>query len=275
MSALLFGHRGAAAECPENTLPSFRRALAIGVDVIETDVHMTRDGHIVCFHDHDLRRTTNGRGKIWELSLAELRRLDAGYQFTADGHSYPFRGQGITVPTLEEVLALDPSARVNLEIKQAQPTMAEALWRRIDALGVHARVLVAGEDARLVWAFRQFSRGAVATSAGRAEILAFWLAVRAGLSARVPVSYDALQIPIRYRGLEVTTPALVRAAHRRGIQVHVWTIDAPEEMRFLVDIGVDGIMTDQPKRLASFIEAEGLMPDLRTPAPRAGADQKQ
>ena len=256
-----FAHRGGAACWPENTLVAFRGGLEAGCRWIETDVHMTRDGHVVCFHDHELARTTNGRGNIWELSLAELRRLDAGYNFTTDGHSFPFRGQGITIPTLEEVMALDPDARVNLEIKQASPPMAELLWLNIEELGIHDRVLIAGEFDRLVWSFRQFARGRVATSAGRGEIFSFWAAARAGLSGHVPLSYDALQIPITYKGLEVTTPGLVRAAHRRGIQVHVWTIDEPAQMQWLIDIGVDGIMTDYPERLAALVREQGLMPE--------------
>jgi len=257
-----FAHRGGAARWPENTLVAFRGGLAAGCPWIETDVHMTRDGHIVCFHDDDLARTTDGRGKIWDLSLAELRRLDAGYNFTSDGLSYPFRGQGITVPTLDEVLALDPAARINLEIKQRRPPMLEALWARIEALGCHDRVLVASEDARSVFGFRMLARGAVATSAGRAEILAFWLAARAGLSHRLPINYDALQVPVSFEGLEVVTPQFVAAAHRRGVQVHVWTIDEVEEMRWLIELGVDGIMTDEPRRLAALATSLDLMPAI-------------
>ena len=256
-----FAHRGGAAHWPENTLVAFRGGLAAGCPWIETDVHMTRDGHIVCFHDHDLERTTDGRGKIWELTLDELRRLDAGHNFTTDGLSFPFRGQGITVPTLEEVLALDPAVRVNLEIKQHRPAMVERLWERIEALGCHDRVLIASEDARLSFKFRTLAHGRVATSAGRGEIFAFWLAARAGVSHRVPLNYDAFQVPVSFQGLEVVTPQFVRAAHRRGLQVHVWTIDDLAEMRWLIEIGVDGIMTDEPKRLATLVREMGLMPD--------------
>jgi glycerophosphoryl diester phosphodiesterase len=262
-----FAHRGGAALRPENTLESFRGGLAAGCGWIETDVHMTRDGQIVTFHDHDLRRTTNGRGPIWELTLAELRRLDAGYNFSPDGRSFPFRNEGITVPTLAEVVELDPSARINVEIKQARPSMLEALWRFIEARGLHDRVLVASEDADVIRGFRNLARGTVATSAGKREALAFWLAVRAGLSDRIPIEYDALQVPIGFRGLAVVTPPFVEAAHRRGLQVHVWTIDAPEQMRWLIDVGVDGIMTDYPTRLVELVRERGLMPEMGTRAP--------
>lgn len=227
---------------------------------IETDVHLTRDGHVVCFHDHTLDRTTNGRGRIRDFDLAELRRFDAGYRFSPDGRSYPFRGQGITIPTLEEVAELDGAARINLEIKQAQPPMADALWRRIDALGLHDRVLVASADALLVRAFRNLARGTVASSAGRAEIFAFWLAARAGLTPIVSVEYDALQVPVRAGGLEIVNRAFVEAAHARGLQVHVWTIDDAAQMQALIELGVDGIMTDQPRRLAVLARELGVLP---------------
>jgi glycerophosphoryl diester phosphodiesterase len=256
-----FAHRGGAACWPENTLVAFEGGLESGCMWIETDVHMTRDGHIVCFHDDTLQRTTNGRGRIRDFDLAELRRLDAGYRFTPDGRSYPFRGQGIKIPTLEEVAALDTAARINLEIKQAQPPMAEALWRSIETLGLHDRVLVASADAMLVRAFRNLARGTVASSAGRAEIFAFWLAARAGLTSLLSVEYDALQVPVRSAGLEIVNRRFVEAAHARGLAVHVWTIDDVAHMRALIELGVDGIMTDQPRRLVELARELDVLPD--------------
>jgi glycerophosphoryl diester phosphodiesterase len=250
-----FAHRGGAALWPENTLESFRGGLAAGCGWIETDIHMTRDGHIVTFHDHDLRRTTNGRGRICDFTLAELRRLDAGYNFSPDGRSFPFRGKGITIPTLAEVVELDPLARVNVEIKQTRPSMTAALWRFIDERGLHDRLLVAGEDVDVVRAFRNLARGTVATSAGKREVFGFWLAARLGVSDRLPIEYDALQVPIGFHGLEVVTPAFVEAAHHRGLHVHVWTIDSLAQMRWLIDVGVDGIMTDHPARLAELVRS--------------------
>jgi glycerophosphoryl diester phosphodiesterase len=262
-----FAHRGGAALWPENTLESFRGGLAAGCQWIETDVHMTRDGQIVTFHDRTLERTTNGRGPICELTLTELRRLDAGYNFSSDGRSFPFRNQGITVPTLAEVVELDPSARINVEIKQMRPSMTAALWRFIDERGLHDRILVACENADVVREFRNLARGTVASSAGKREAFAFWLAARAGLVDRLPIEYDALQVPVGFAGLEVVTPAFVAAAHHRGLQVHVWTIDSLAQMRWLIDIGVDGIMTDHPARLAELARERGLMPTASTGAP--------
>ncbi|MFV8755365.1 glycerophosphodiester phosphodiesterase [Nannocystaceae bacterium ST9] len=255
---LTFAHRGGAACWPENTLEAFKGGIAAGCRWIETDVHMTRDGHIVCLHDHGLERTTEGRGMVWDYTLAELRRFDAGYRFSPEGGGHPQRGRGLTIPTLDEVLALDPEVRVNLEIKQAEPSMSAALWRHIDEAGLHDRVLVASERDDLVRGFRNLARGMVATSAGKREILAFWLAVRSGLIDWLPIEYEALQVPIRHRGLQVVDAAFVEAAHRRGVQVHVWTIDEPATMRWLIELGVDGIMTDQPHRLAGVARELGF-----------------
>ncbi len=218
---LTFAHRGGAACWPENTLEAFRGGLSAGCRWIETDVHTTRDGHVVCLHDHTLERTTNGRGRVWEYTLDQLRRFDAGHRFSPDGRSYPFRGRGLTVPTLDEVLALDPGVRVNLEIKQAEPDMLATLWRYIDERGLHDRVLVASERDDLIRGFRNLARGRVATSAGKREILGFWLAVRARMVDWPAIEYEALQVPVRHAGLQVVDAAFVAAAHRRGVQVHV------------------------------------------------------
>jgi glycerophosphoryl diester phosphodiesterase len=266
-----FAHRGGAALWPENTLAAFRGGLAAGCSWIETDIHMTRDGHIVTFHDATLERTTNGRGRIADLTLAELRRLDAGYRFSPDGRSFPFRGQGLTVPTLAEVVELTgvdgEQVRLNLEIKQARPSIAAALWRFIEARGLHDRLLVAGEDVDRIREFRNLARGQVASSAGKREVFGFWLAARLGASDWLPIEYDALQVPIRFSGLEVVTPEFVDAAHRRGVQVHVWTVDSATEMAWLLDVGVDGIMTDQPARLVELVRARGLLPTVAASEP--------
>ena len=244
-----FAHRGGAALWPENTMEAFRAGVEAGCPYIETDVHMTRDGHIVCFHDHDLRRTTDGRGPICALSLAELERLDAGYHFRGPEGNFPHRGEGLRVPTLDEVLELGPEIRVNVEIKQRKPPMAEALWRFIEARGVHDRVLVACAESDGVREFRNLARGTVATSAGKREVMAFLLAARAGLVTHLPVEYDALQVPVRAYGLTVVDATFVEAAHQRGLDVHVWTVDDEAQMARLIELKVDGLMSDYPARL--------------------------
>ncbi len=257
-----FAHRGGAAQRPENTLEAFRSGFEAGCAWIETDVHMTTDGHIVCFHDSTLERTTDGRGPIAEHSLAQLRRLDAGYRFGAS-QGHPYRGQGIRIPTLEEALDLDPALRFNLEIKSSAPAAVFALWRFIEDRKIHDRVLVASAADWAVRAFRDLERGRgrVASSAGTREIAAFVAAVRLGVSAHLPLEYEALQVPLHHKFIRVVDRSFVRAAHERGLQVHVWTIDDPGEIRTLLDLGVDGIMTDHPARLVGLVSERGLMPE--------------
>ena len=247
-----FSHRGGAKRWPENTILAFRSSAELGYRHIETDVHETSDGHFVLFHDPTLERTTNGRGKLADHTLAELRELDAGYHFI-EGGSYAFRDAGLCIPTLEEALAADTTIHYNLEIKPNDPTLAARLWEFIEHHGIHDRVLVASEHDDVTDAFREHSRGRVVTSSGRKGALRFWARARAGLSKHAMVPFDALQVPTAFHGMKVITPRFVEAAHHHGVQIHVWTIDDPEEMEELVAAGVDGIMTDLPDVLLEVL----------------------
>jgi glycerophosphoryl diester phosphodiesterase len=252
---LAFAHRGGSLLWPENTLLAFEGALKAGCRYLETDLHTTRDGEIVVFHDPELERTTNGTGLLKELSLLELKRLDAGYRFTLDGKTFPHRDRGLTVPTFEELLELDAGARFNVEIKQSDPPMVERLWRLIERRGLHGRLLVAASRDRLVREFRRVSSGSVATSAGTNESRLFWAASRLGLASLVPTPYDALQVPVSAGLLTVIDRRFVRAAHARGLHVHAWTIDEPSEMERVLALGVDGIMSDRPDRLIEVVRS--------------------
>jgi len=243
---LAFAHRGGGSLWPENTLVAFRGALELGCEYLETDVHLTRDGRLVVFHDAELERTTDGFGPVRAHTFAELQRLDAGYRFTPDGVSHPWRDKGVRIPLLEEVFALDPSVKLNVEMKQTGVGLPEALWAFVNERKLHDRILVAAAHHRLAQHFRRLSAGSVATSASAREVIAFWLAERVGAAGRVGIEYDALQVPVRHAGLTVITPSFIEAAHARGVEVHVWTIDAPAEMRRLLELGADGLMSDRP-----------------------------
>lgn len=276
-----FAHRGGARAYPENTLEAFAEAISLGYRYIETDVHLTRDGRFAVFHDDRLERTTDGAGVVRAHTLRELAHLDAGYRFTPDGEQFPWRGRGARIPALEDALALHPEARFNVELKGDDPSVAGPMWALIERLGVHDRMLVAAANHRVGDAFRRLARGAVPTSPGYDGILRFWLAVRSGI-ARLPrkmplggLPFEALQVPRTHGALRVVDSAFVRAAHARGIEVHVWTIDDPQEMHALLDLGVDGIMTDLPAVLAEVMArhprgralARSPSPQRSTPAP--------
>jgi glycerophosphoryl diester phosphodiesterase len=250
---LLFAHRGGAGLWPENTLVAFEGALALGYQYVETDVHETRDGELVLFHDERVDRTTDGVGRVDAHSLAELKRLDAGYRFSLDGKRFPQRGRGVRIPTLGEALALDPELRLNLEIKPRSDAVAEHVFRYLEQRDLSRRVLGASADQATGDAFRRLALGRYATSPGASGIVGFWLAAKSGAHRFMRFGYDALQVPVRQQGLEVVTPRFVEAAHAHGMQVHVWTVDDEYEMRRLIALGVDGLMTDRPDVLARVV----------------------
>jgi glycerophosphoryl diester phosphodiesterase len=251
---LTFAHRGGAGLWPENTLEAFRGAIELGCSHLETDLRVTRDGAIVIMHDARLERTTDGTGHVSERTLAELERLDAGYRFSPDGKSFPRRGQGLRIPTLDELVALAPGVCFNVEIKERGGfDLPRLLLAFIERRGLADRIIVAAEKHELGRDFRRLSRGRIPTSASRRECLQFWLASRARLTAFLPLPYQALQIPVRVGNATIVTPQLLDAAHRDGLAVHVWTIDDPLEMHRLLDLGVDGLMSDYPDRLRSVV----------------------
>jgi glycerophosphoryl diester phosphodiesterase len=249
----VIAHRGGAGLRPENTLPAFAHALALGADIIEMDVRPTADGELVVIHDETLGRTTDGAGAVSALTLAELKRLDAGYRFTTDGgRSFPFRGQGIGVPTLGEVLASFPAARMVIEPKTEAAGVAARLCRLLRERGAASRTIVGSfRDSSL----EEFRRACpeVATSASTSEALRFLAAQKAGVAEALSPQVQALQVPERFGGVRVLTRDFVEAARGRNLKVHAWTINDPAEMRRLIEVGVDGIMTDHPDRLLELL----------------------
>lgn len=238
-------------------MTAFQGAVDLGYRYLETDVHATRDGVLVTIHDGILERTTDGSGPVSALTLEELKRLDAGYRFSPDGgRTFPFRGKGITVPTLAEVAEAFPDVRLNVEVKQSEPPLVDAVAAAVALIEesvLHDRILVASFDDRVIQEFRRRMGDSVATSSATWEATRFWLASRLGLTRWLRRPYDALQVPPRQGRLTVVDRRFVRAAHRRGLQVHVWTVDEAEEMRRLLDLGVDGLMSDRPDTLLEVL----------------------
>lgn len=250
---LVIAHRGGAGLWPENTLHAFERAAALGVDVIETDVRATSDGELVVIHDETLGRTTDGAGRVGSLTLAELKRLDAGYRWSPDGgRSFPLRGRGLTVPTLREVFAALPSARFNIEPKQSGAPVAAPLCRLIREHGMASRVMIASFGGTVMEQFRR-ECPEVATSATTSEVAGFLALQRAGAAGSYGPPMQALQVPERAGALRLLTADFVAAAHARNLRVHAWTVNSEDDMRRLVALGVDGVMTDYPDRLLKVL----------------------
>jgi glycerophosphoryl diester phosphodiesterase len=241
----VFGHRGAAGLAPENTLPSFALALELGATYLELDVHGTRDGEIVVHHDATLDRTTNGSGPLSALTLAELRRLDAGHQFSTDGRHFPYRGQGVRVPTLTEVLQRFPGVPLNIEIKQEEPAIVDTVVGLLRAAQRTRDVVLAAERDAIMAAIRSAVGEAIATSFCTGDMIDFVGRLNGGFGDYHPIG-RALQIPPRFGDVELVTADSVAAAHRFGLEVHVWTINDRIEIDRLLALGIDGIMSDLP-----------------------------
>lgn len=243
---LVIGHRGAAAEAPENTLESFRLALAQGADALELDVHLSADGVPMVIHDPDLRRTTDRADAVLARTAAELQAADAGHRFTPDGgRTFPYRGRGVRIPTLEEVVQAFPDVPLLIELKTVAVQHAvRHLLERHDAV---ARCIPASAHDAALDAFRAapWRYGASA-----AEIARLYF----GTACRLPrptAGYRLLAVPYRHRGLPVPTTWFVRAARALGCPVHVWTVDDPRVARALWARGATGIVTNRPGVIAA------------------------
>jgi glycerophosphoryl diester phosphodiesterase len=249
----VIAHRGGRGLWPENTLFAFRRAASLGADVLEMDIRQSAEGELVVLHDETVDRTTDGSGPVAALTLAELRRLDAGYRWTPDGgKTYPYRGRGITVPTLKEVFQALPRARMNLEIKARGPVLARPLCELIRAHRMEHRVVVASFGQEAMDAFRSTCRE-VATAATADEARRFFRLSTFFLDPLFEPRAEVLQVPERLGSLDVLTSRFVRGARRLNLKIDVWTVNEPEDMRRLVGLPVDGIMTDYPDRLLALL----------------------
>jgi glycerophosphoryl diester phosphodiesterase len=239
----VFAHRGGCDLGPENTVAAFDIGMSTGADGLELDVHLSADGIVVVHHDKTLDRTTNASGPIAARTAGELERVDAGYWFKR-GDAYPFRSQGIGVPTLRDVLARYRGVPTIIEIKVYTAEMGEAVVqeiRRADALDY---VCVAGYGMASARAARAALPG-VAASAAQPEVR---LAVYRSI-LRCPVrraAYQTYQVPEWAEGTHIVTPRFVRHAHGAGLKVQVWTVDEEADMRRLLEWGVDGLITNRP-----------------------------
>jgi glycerophosphoryl diester phosphodiesterase len=251
---IAFAHRGGAGDHPENTMGAFDAAVRLGYTYVETDVHLTADGVVMAFHDSVLDRITDRTGPIAASTVQEVEQADAGHTFTQDdGRTFPHRGAGVRIPRLGALLDAWPQVRVNIDPKSdaVVAPLVEVL-RRHDAFD---RVCVGSfSDARIAQV-RSLSGDRICTSMGPRATAIAWAACRSG---RIPrLGADCLQIPTHTRGIPVVTPALLRAAHRGGLKVHVWTIDEESEMERLLDAGVDGIMSDRIGVLRDVMRRRG------------------
>ncbi len=235
------GHRGNRAHSPEDTLESMHEAVALGVDALEFDVHISRDGVAVVMHDATLDRTTNGHGPLAERTLAELLELDAGYHFTRDGgRTTPWRGQGVRIPTLDAVLESFPTLSLIIEIKSPRATAAVQV-----AVARHAaerRVIIAGFDAASV---APLVGGPIALGGSTRDLARLLPAALLGLHGG-PAPFIAACIPPTHNGFPVPIGRYAQLMKKRGGVTHVWTVNSAAEAARYWAMGVQGIISDDP-----------------------------
>ena len=238
----LYAHRGASAERPENTMPAFTRAVEIGVDALEMDVHLTRDGHLIVVHDDTATRVAGAEAAWAALDLADARRLDAGWGFVAPDGTRPFAGKAITIPTFEEVLDAFPGIRINVDLKsdRAVDLMLDLIRRK------HAedRVTLASFQLRTLVQIRRHGYGGeTALSQGEVATL---LGLPAMLWRQLPFTGTAAQVPVRAGRIHFDRAAFIAKCHSIGLRVDFWTVDDRAEVARLLALGADGIITNDP-----------------------------
>lgn len=257
---VVVAHRGDSKNYPENTLEAFQSAVRMQVDVIETDVHLSKDGHIVIWHDPTLDRNTNGTGRVEDHTLSELKKIDAGYNFTTDnGKTYPFRGKGIQIATLAEALESSPSQRFNVDLKSKNSAIVDAFEEVVVAHKAESRVLCASFHLSNLKLMRR-KNSAILTSLTTIEVLSLLLQQKLRILPKTLKGKRTivLQVPVKQWGITVITPAFIKAFHERGAIIQVWTINDEKQMRTLLSMGVDSIMTDDPATVIRVATEMGL-----------------
>lgn len=238
----LYAHRGASAEAPENTMVAFERAAELGVDALELDVHLTRDGHLIVVHDDTAARTTGARLAWADLDLAEARRLDAGWGYVAPDGTRPFAGKGVTVPTFEELLQAFPRMPLNVDLKSdGAAEVMLALLRRYQA---EERVTLASFHLKTL---TQIRRAGFAGETGLSQSeIGTLLAMPGVLWRQLPFTGTSAQVPTHHGKIHFDRPSFIAKCHSLGLRIDFWTVDDPAEATRLLQLGADGIMTNDP-----------------------------
>ncbi len=257
---LVIAHAGGQGLRPSNTLAAFAHSAGLGCDVLEMDLRLTRDGVLVVIHDETIDRTSDGQGRVIDFTVGELKQRNFGYKFKDQAGARPYRDQPVPIPTLEEVFTRFPQMPMVVELKDRTANGAKAatvlteLIRRFDR---EARTMVAAFDDATLDEFRRVSAGRVFTASPMERTRRFVLYNRAWLDWLAPTVDQALQIPVAAAGFQLDTPHLLSAAHRRNLAVHYWTVNDPTEMKRLIALGADGLMTDYPDRLLAVLKEIG------------------
>lgn len=249
----LYAHRGASAERPENTMPAFERAVECGVDALEMDVHLTRDGHLIVVHDPDARRMAAAPLRWNDLELSEAQRLDVGWGYVAPDGTRPFAGKGITVPRFDDVLDAFPDVRINVDIKNDIRAVG-AMLAVITSRRASERVTVASFQTNIAVAVRRAGYEGE-TALAQMEVASL-VALPGVLWRSLPFTGSAAQVPVAQGPVRFDRPTFIAKCHSIGLRVDYWIVDDPAEARRLLELGADGIMTNDPAAIRPVFEAE-------------------
>ena len=257
---LVMAHRGGADLAPENTMEAFHRAAQLGVDVIELDVHLTKDGHLVAIHDDTIDRTTDGTGRVNDLTLAEIQSYDAGYHFVDFQGNKSYRHQQVVIPTLETVFQEMPTnIRYTIELKETNDAtlyeeICDKVWHLMCTYDVKDKVLIGSFDQKILDMMTNLTNGEAIVSAGKQEVAKFVLLHKLGLHALYRTKVDSIELPIKAAGISLMDKRLIDAAKKRGMAIRYWTINDKKTMNRLIQLDVDGIITNRPNVLIELLK---------------------
>ncbi|MET3682272.1 glycerophosphoryl diester phosphodiesterase [Alkalibacillus flavidus] len=256
---MVIAHQGGEHLRPSSTMAAFKHADELGVDALETDLHMSRDGYLINIHDPTVDRTTNGTGNVSDLTLSELKSLDAGYYFEGPNGQFPYRGEGLELITLEELFQSFPDQRFVLEIKDSNPSpliddMIDRLIQLIGDYNMQHQVLIGSFDHDTIKQFQRADPYDVATSGGRDNIRNFVITHKFHLRNLYNPTIDSILIPPSESGFDLTTSSIIKGSDRLNLKLFYWTINDQDEMRELLMSGADGIITDQPDLLLDVLK---------------------
>ncbi|WP_017185695.1 glycerophosphodiester phosphodiesterase [Alkalibacillus haloalkaliphilus] len=259
---MVIAHQGGEHLKPSSTMAAFENAVELGVDALETDLHITKDGYLINIHDPSVDRTTDGSGNVTDLSLEELKQLDAGHYFEDEQGNHSYRGQGLEIITVEEMFEAFPDERFILEIKDTNPSermdeIIDRLITLIERYDMQDQILISSFDQAIIESFQAQDPYDIAVAGGRGEIRNFVVTHKIFLRNLYNPSVDAILTPTNESGFDLTTNDLISGADRLGLHLTYWTINNRDEMKRLFEAGADGIITDRPDLALEVLDELG------------------
>jgi len=255
---IILAHRGGSLIAPENSMAAFKKAAELGVHGYEIDIRLTKDEEIIVFHDEYVDRTTDGAGRVADMTLAELKAFDLGYHFINDQQEYEYRGKGESVLTLRELFAEFPHMLINIDMKDSPDTyegslIPSKLWRLIEEVGAHHRVVVTSFHDEQIDRFNLYAQSSVALGAGENEVRKAYSAYTSQFGHLYHPRADVFQIPVKSGVFPLDGEGFINFLSNLNVPVHYWTINEPETMARLLQSGAKGIVTDRPDLAVSLL----------------------